>query len=159
MCQSLASSQKLAKLLLVMLLRQKLSVEFEIKWKNERENEILLSAALLAKIALASISTAELHLETLSEWHGQSYLLRVFIRSRSTTSSCTYRAFYPNKSARARARKRQWGGDAIIKTNIPFRAGLLFDVPDGAASRLSPREKRNGASSFQACMTVHADPR
>lgn len=67
----------------------------------------------------------------------RSYLLTVFIRSRSTTSSRTYRAFYPNKGAR--------DGGAIIKTNIPFRAGLLFDVPDGAASRLSPREKRKNA--------------
>ena len=63
--------------------------------------------------------------------HEWSYLLTVFIRSRSTTSSCTYRAFYPNKSARVR------DGGAIIKTNIPFRAGLLFDVPDGATLRLS----------------------
>lgn len=92
---------------------------------------------------------------------GQSYLLAVFTRSQSTTPSpALICAFCLNKSERVRAPAT---GGAIIKTNIPFSGAIVRRprrrraVPRCVAPLA--REKRKGPTSFQACTTVHADPR
>ena len=78
------------------------------------------------------ISPAELHLETLGNGTGG----RIYSRFSFAAGQRHHRALIA-RSTRIKARARVRDGGAIIKTNIPFRAGLLFDVPDGATSRLS----------------------